>query len=82
VTAVPADDPGFRDITCTLCDRHNRDVHMVGAKDGLIICAVCVARCAEILDADTGLDGPPGGWLSRWPAKTAGPGPAAGTGRT
>jgi hypothetical protein len=61
--------PGFRDITCSLCDRHNRDVHMVGARDGLIICAVCVARCAEVLDADTGLEGPAGGWLRRWPAK-------------
>jgi hypothetical protein len=45
-------------------------VHMVGAADGLIICAVCVARCAEVLDADTRLDGPPGGWLSRWQAKS------------
>jgi hypothetical protein len=69
MTATPGD-PGFRDITCSLCGRHNRDVHMVGAKDGLIICAVCVARCAEILDADTGLEGPPEGWLNRWPAKS------------
>jgi hypothetical protein len=70
MTATPDDDPGFRDVTCSICGRHNRDVHMVGAADGLIICAVCVARCAEVLDADTRLDGPPGGWLSRWPAKS------------
>ena len=71
---MPADlptDPGFRDVTCSLCERHNRDVHLVSAKDGLIlICAVCVAKCAGVLDADTGLDAPPGEWQSRWAAKS------------
>ncbi len=70
MSGTSGDDPGYRDVTCSMCDRHNRDVHMVGARDGLIICAVCVARCAEVLDTDTGLEGPPGGWLARWPAKT------------
>ena len=63
------DDPGYRDVVCSFCDRHNREVHMVGGRDGLIICAACVARCADILDRDTGVDGPPGGWTGRWPAK-------------
>jgi hypothetical protein len=60
---------GYRDVTCSFCGRHNREVHMVGGRDGLTICAVCVARCAEILDSDTGVAGPHGGWSSRWPAK-------------
>jgi ClpX C4-type zinc finger len=60
---------GYRDVTCSFCDRHNSAVHMVGGRDGLTICAVCVARCAEILDRDTGLAGPEGGWSDRWPAK-------------
>lgn len=66
---MAGEQPGFRDITCTVCDRHNRDVHMVGARDGLIICSVCVARCAEVLDGEVGIDGPPAGWSSRWPPK-------------
>ena len=62
-------DPGYRDITCSFCGRHNRAVHMVGGADGLTICAVCVARCAEILDQDTDIAGPDRGWSGRWPAK-------------
>jgi hypothetical protein len=65
---VPTD-PGYTDVTCSFCDRHNREVHMVGGRDGLTICSVCVAACAVHLDADTGLDAPPGGWSDRWPAK-------------
>ncbi len=65
-------DAGYAEHTddvCSLCDRHNREVHMVGARDGFVICSVCVARCAEILDADTGVGSPSGGWIGRWPAK-------------
>jgi hypothetical protein len=62
-------DPGYRDVTCSFCGRHNRAVHMVGGRDGLAICAVCVTRCAEILDQDTGVTGPDGGWSGRWPDK-------------
>jgi hypothetical protein len=65
-------DPGYQDVTCSFCDRHNREVHMVSGRDGLIICAVCVARCAEFLDGDCGLAGPDGGWAGRWPAKETG----------
>ncbi|HVQ95866.1 MAG TPA: ClpX C4-type zinc finger protein [Mycobacteriales bacterium] len=68
MTDQPAD-PGYRDVTCSFCDRHNRDVHMVGGRDGLVICSVCVAGCAESLDGDTGIAGPEGGWSARWPAK-------------
>jgi len=38
-------DPGYRDVISSFCDRHNRAVHMVGGRDGLIIYAICVARC-------------------------------------
>jgi hypothetical protein len=62
-------DPGYRDVTCSFCERHNRQVHMVGGRDGLTICSICVARCADILDQDTGLAGPDGGWAARWPPK-------------
>jgi hypothetical protein len=65
-------DPGYTDVTCSFCDRHNRQVHMVGGRDGLIICTVCVARCAEALDRDTGVVSPAGGWSGRWPTKLAG----------
>jgi hypothetical protein len=53
----------------SFCDRHNRQEHMVGGRDGLIICAACVARCADILDRDTGIASPAGGWTGRWPAR-------------
>ena len=65
-------DPGHRDVTCSFCDRHNREVHMVGGRDGLTICSHCVARCAEILDQDTGVPSPSAGWTGRWPAKRLG----------
>ena len=70
-------DPGYRDVICSFCDRHNRQVHMVGGGDGLIICSVCVARCAEVLDKDAGAISPDGGWSGRWLTKQAGP-PGAG----
>jgi hypothetical protein len=74
-------DPGYTDVSCSFCDRHNREVHMVGGRDGLIICAVCVARCAEFLDRDTGIASPDGGWSGRWPSKPTGP-PSAARGAT
>jgi len=64
---------GYRDVTCSFCGRHNREVHMVGGRDGLTICAVCVAGCAEILDRDTGVPSPEGEWSDRWPAKQIAP---------
>jgi len=39
------------------------------AREDLRICQVCVARCAEIIDADIGVESPPGGWTGRWPLK-------------
>ncbi len=66
----PPGDPGFRDVTCSFCDRHNRTVHMVAGRDGLTVCQVCVAAAAESIDRDTGIEPPPGGWRSRWPEKT------------
>jgi hypothetical protein len=65
-------DPGYRDVTCSFCDRHNREVHAVAGRDDLIICSVCVSRCAETLDGECGLAAPPGGWAGRWPAKHLG----------
>lgn len=40
---------------------------------------VCVARCAEVLDHDTGVISPDGGWSGCWPTKHACP-PRAGAG--
>jgi hypothetical protein len=45
-------DPGYRDVACSFCDRHNRDVRIVAGRDGLTICQVCVAAAAEIIDAE------------------------------
>jgi hypothetical protein len=59
----------YRDVVCSFCGRHNREVRVVTNDAGLIVCQVCVARCAEIFDAEVGLDGPPGGWSARWPLK-------------
>ena len=36
---------------------------------GLIVCQVCVAKCAEIFDEEVGLEGPREGWAARWPLK-------------
>jgi ClpX C4-type zinc finger len=63
-------DPGYRDVTCSFCDRHNRTVHIVAGRDGLTICQVCVAAAAEMIDADAGVPAPEGGWSGRWAAKT------------
>jgi hypothetical protein len=37
LTAAPVDGAGFRDVMCSICGRHNREVHMLGAANGLII---------------------------------------------
>jgi hypothetical protein len=60
---------GYRDLTCSFCDRHNREVHLVAGRDGLTICQVCVAACATVMDGETGVAGPEGGWAARWPLK-------------
>ena len=62
-----SDPTHFQDRTCSFCGRHNRDVHLVATESGLTICQVCVARCAEIIDADVGLE--PLSWTARWPPK-------------
>jgi hypothetical protein len=59
----------YRDVVCSFCGRHNRDVRVVATAAGPIICQVCVAKCAEIFDTETGLTPPPGGWPHRWPLK-------------
>jgi ClpX C4-type zinc finger len=59
----------FQDVTCSFCGRHNREVHVV-AHDDLVICQVCVAKCADIFDTELGLSAPPDGWASRWPLKS------------
>jgi hypothetical protein len=66
-------DPGYhyQDVECTICGRHNRDVHLVAAGDDLRICQVCVARCAEVIDADAGLAPPTVPWSERWALKSA-----------
>jgi len=61
-------DTGHHDVRCSFCGRHNEQVHIV-AREDLRICQVCVARCAEIIDADIGVESPPGGWTGRWPLK-------------
>jgi ClpX C4-type zinc finger len=63
-------DPGYRDVTCSFCGRHNRQVHMVEGRDGLRICQVCVAAAAESIDTDAGVPSPAGGWSTRWSLKT------------
>ena len=63
---------GYRDVMCSFCDRHNREVHIVAGRNGLLICQVCVASCAALIDEDTGVAPPEHGWASRWPLKTTG----------
>jgi len=60
---------GYSDVRCSFCNRHNREVRVVAHSD-IIICQVCVARCADIFDGDVGIEAPEGGWASRWPIKT------------
>jgi hypothetical protein len=59
----------FSDVECSFCGRHNREVRVVTNDDGLVVCQVCVAKCADIFDAEVGLTRPKGGWTTRWPLK-------------
>ena len=59
----------FRDVVCSFCGRHNREVRVVVNEAGLIVCQVCVAKAAEIFDEEVGLEGPSDGWSARWPLK-------------
>ena len=61
-------EPAFTDITCSFCDRHNREAHMVG-RDDIRICSVCVAKAATVLDQDAEHDGAVDDWLGRWRLK-------------
>jgi hypothetical protein len=70
--AVMQDPSQFSDVVCSFCSRHNREVRVVSTDAGLIICQVCVAKCAQIFDEEVGIAGPEaGGWSTRWPLKTA-----------
>lgn len=60
----------FSDVACSFCGRHNREVRVVSNDAGLIICQVCVAKCAEIFDVEVGHEQPSAGWAGRWPLKT------------
>ena len=64
------DDPSqFSDVVCSFCGRHNREVRVVTNADGLIVCQVCVAKCAVIFDEEVGLDPATPPWTDRWPLK-------------
>jgi hypothetical protein len=63
------DSSQYSDVVCSFCSRHNREVRVVRNDAGLIICQVCVAKCAEIFDAEVGLAAPADGWSGRWPLK-------------
>ena len=58
----------YQDVRCSFCNRHNREVRVV-AHDDVVICQVCVARCAETFDLEVGIETPGGGWVGRWPLK-------------
>jgi hypothetical protein len=60
---------GYQLVDCSFCGRPNRQVHIVAGRDGLHICSVSVEKCADVLDRDTGVPSPPGGWVGRWPQK-------------
>lgn len=60
----------FSDVVCSFCGRHNREVRVVTNAQGLIICQVCVAKCAAIFDEEVGLEPPPTTWAERWPLKS------------
>jgi hypothetical protein len=63
------DGAAYQDVECSVCGRHNRDVHIVATENGLHLCSVCVAKCAAIFDDDVGIEAPEGGWAARWPLK-------------
>jgi ClpX C4-type zinc finger len=60
----------YSDVVCSFCGRHNREVRVVANDAGLIVCQVCVAKCAEIFDHEVGLDPQHPPWSERWPLKT------------
>jgi hypothetical protein len=66
---MDADSRVFSDVVCSFCGRHNREVRVVANDAGLIVCQVCVAKCAEIFDEEVGIEPPAGGWSTRWPLK-------------
>jgi ClpX C4-type zinc finger len=68
--ATVPDPSDFNDVVCSFCGRHNREVRVVTNDAGLVVCQVCVAKCADILDAEVAIDPPPGGWSARWPLKS------------
>ena len=59
----------FSDVVCSFCGRHNREVRVVTNADGLIICQVCVAKCAAVFDEEVGLESAEPPWADRWPLK-------------
>ena len=69
--SVPDDPTQFSDVVCSFCGRHNRDVRVVANDAGLIICQVCVAKCAVIFDQEVGIESSDD-WLARWPLKRTG----------
>jgi hypothetical protein len=68
VAAPEPVETGHQDVRCSFCGRHNEHVRVVAHED-LVICQVCVARCAEIFDDELGIQPPVGGWAGRWPSK-------------
>ena len=67
---MSSDPTHFSDVVCSFCGRHNRQVRVVANDHGLIVCQVCVAKCAEIFDDEVGIESPAAGWQSRWPLKS------------
>jgi ATP-dependent protease Clp ATPase subunit len=60
---VPEDPTHFRDVVCSFCGRHNREVRVVANDAGLVICQVCVAKCAQIFDEEVGSTRRKTGWV-------------------
>jgi ATP-dependent protease Clp ATPase subunit len=65
---VPEDASHFSDVACSFCGRHNREVRVVANESGLIICQVCVAKCAVNFDEEVAVESHQE-WLARWPLK-------------
>jgi len=70
VTDLPDDGgPEYTDVSCSICERHNRIAHMVGLADDLRLCSVCVGKVGAIMDGEAGVVGPAIDWPTRWPLK-------------
>jgi len=69
IADVAGDSPHDSDVVCSICGRHNREVRVVASDADIIVCQVCVAKCAEIFDEEVGIEPPAGGWSARWPLK-------------